>query len=111
MYLKFFHFPPSFGTVQKLISALWKSSGVEEDKFINFNTIKKHFLSFGFSVISPIAAFTQTETIKSESLSLSGDHTYKFVKNLTVTEVSKEKVNEEKLIYSFRSMFLPSYFL
>lgn len=83
------------------MSALWLSVGVDQQKFVYFNTIKKHFLSFGFSVISPMNMLNQEDIIKNESLSLSGDHTYKFVKNLTVTEDSKAKVNNKKYFFTF----------
>jgi hypothetical protein len=84
----------SFSKVKKVIYGLWCSQNVATD-FASFKTIKNWVLSFGFLKIHPLVKSNQYQLINEHSQSLSGDHTYKFVKNLSLSFVKdgkKEKV-------------------
>lgn len=86
----------SFSSVEKLLNSLWKATNENEEKFIKFKTIKMLLLSFGYSSICGLVMKNQNDLIKKQSLSLSGDHTYKFVKNLTVFSGYKQKEKVKK---------------
>jgi len=79
--------------VEHVCTLLWNSQNHNSTKFLGRKALKELLLSYGYWKIIPIVEIQQRELIKTNSMSLSGDHTYKFVKNLKVTEKkSKKKV-------------------
>lgn len=79
----------SITSVITTCSALWKCSKISE-VFLSAKFIRKLLLSYGIAVIEPIVKQQQQIIIHQSSKSLAADHTYKFVKKLTVGKFSNK---------------------
>jgi len=69
----------SISAVHYLCSQLWQAQDIQM-KFIDKKTIKELIISYGYCFIYPLLLSSQQKLIKSNSQTISADHTYKYVK-------------------------------
>jgi hypothetical protein len=84
----------SFSSVHNLSQQLWLSQG-SKDKFLSKTTITSILTPYLMFHANALVRLQQQHLINEASRSLSADHTYKFVKHLSVSspENSRKKVN------------------
>lgn len=93
----------SLSSVRNACTSLWKCSGVTQE-FLSTKLIRKLLLTFGITILEPLVKKLQEKLVSENSNSLSADHTYKFVKKLTVGKNSN--VDQKVLVFFLKYIFL-----